>query len=75
MILLDPLEELLGVTGRVVFDDLLRIAAVDGVDVFLEDGALFAVDLLDALQPAGSEEEAPSLGIVGQHLAGIGITG
>ena len=72
MILLHPLEQLFGVTGRVIFDDLLGVASVDGVDVFLEDGAFFAVDLLDALQSAGSYEKAPSLGVVGQHLTEIG---
>lgn len=47
---------------------LLREAAVDGVDVLLQNRTGLSLDLLHFLQPPAGDEQAPGLTVVRQHL-------
>lgn len=68
-ILFHTLQQGIGVARRVIFDNFLGVAIVDGVDVLCEGGARICLDLLNLLEAAAGDEESASLGVVGQDLA------
>lgn len=72
VVLLETLDEGIGVVGRVIVDDIGWVVAVDLVDVFSELAAGLGLDLLDLLETAGLNEGTLGLEVGGEDLGELG---
>ena len=61
VVLLESLDEGVGIVGRVVVDNIGRVLRVDFVNVFSELAAWLALDLLDLLESTALDEGALGL--------------
>ena len=76
VVLLESLDEGVGIVGRVVVDNIGRVLRVDFVDVLSEFAAGLTLDLLDLLEATALDEGALGLKVgrkdFGELSANIG---